>query len=135
MELLKKKKIHVIRVKDLRKMAEIHRTTFYRHYQTPHDVLLEVEYDSIKGFQNTSGPLNDIADLKEHAARMCSYLSENRALVKPFIQNNTDSDITLIFQNYMDGFITSRKVLYRGRIWAQTPFGFCKPFTPMEVVH
>lgn len=47
---------------------------------------------------------------------MCSYLSENRALVKPFIQNKTDSDITLIFQNYMDGFITSRKVLYRGRI-------------------
>ena len=101
MELLTKKKIHEISVKELRKVAEIHRTTFYRHYQTPHDVLLEVEYDSIKGFQNTSGPLNDIADLKEHAARMCSYLSENRALVKPFIQNNTDSDITLIFQNYM----------------------------------
>lgn len=73
MELLTKKKIHEISVKELRKMAEIHRTTFYRHYQTPHDVLLEVEYDSIKGFQNTSGPLNDIADLKEHAARMCSY--------------------------------------------------------------
>ena len=88
MELLTKKRIHEISVKELRKVAEIHRTTFYRHYQTPHDVLLEVEYDSIKGFQNSSGPLNDIADLKEHAARMCSYLSENRALVKPFIQNN-----------------------------------------------
>ena len=115
MELLKKKTIHEISVKELCEVSEINRTTFYRHYQTPHDVLLEVEYDFMKGFQNPPAPFNDIADLKKHATRMCSYLFESRDLVKLFLQNNTDSDIPLIFQNSMDGFLTSRKVLYRGK--------------------
>lgn len=115
MELLKKKRIHEISVKELCEASGINRTTFYRHYQTPHDVLLEVEYDFLKGFQNTPVPFSEIADLEKNTARMCNYLSENRALVKLFIQNNTDSDIILIFQNSMDGFILSRKVLYKGK--------------------
>ena len=115
MELLKKKNIHEISEKELCEVSGINRTTFYRHYQTPHDVLLEVEYDFMKGFQNTPVPLNNVADLDKHAVCMCNYLFENRALVKLFIQNNTDSDISLIFQNFIDGFLASRKVLYRGQ--------------------
>ena len=56
-KLLNKKNISKISINELCEIAEINRTTFYRHYQTPHDVLLEVEYDFIKGFQNTPVPI------------------------------------------------------------------------------
>lgn len=114
MNLLKKKHISEISVSELCEEAQINRTTFYRHYQTAHDVLLEIEFDFVKSFYDIPVSSKDAKDMKKHATCMCEFLNENKDIVKLFIRNNTDSDLTLIFQNYSNGFLASRKVLYKG---------------------
>lgn len=114
MKLLKKKHINDISVSELCRLSEINRTTFYRHYQTPHDVLLDVEFDFVESFCNIPVSPEDAADLKKYAARMCSFVYENKDIVKLFMQNNTDSDIILIFQNIFNEFLPFGKVMYRG---------------------
>ncbi len=49
MQLLKKKDINKISVKELCENAGINRTTFYNHYGSPYDVLSEMEDDLIEG--------------------------------------------------------------------------------------
>ena len=115
MRLLKKKNINEISVSELCEEAEINRTTFYRHYQTPHDVLLEIEFDFVNDFYEVPVSAIDAKNMDKHAVRMCKFLYDNKESAKIFIRNNTDSDFTQIFQNFTDGFIASRSVLYKGR--------------------
>lgn len=48
LKLLKEKSIGKISVSELCKEAEINRTTFYRYYETPRDILQEIALDCIK---------------------------------------------------------------------------------------
>lgn len=114
MRLLKKKNIDEISVSQLCKEAEINRTTFYRHYQTPHDVLLEIEFDFMNDFYEMPVSL-DTKNMKEYAVCMCELLYDIKDTVKIFIRNNTDRDVNQIFQKFTDSFLASREVLYKGR--------------------
>lgn len=114
MELLKKKHISRISVSEVCQRAEINRTTFYRHYQTPHDILLEIELDFVKRFYELPVNTSQTADMRSLAARMCRFLYDSRETARVFIRNNTDSDLTQISQNLADDFLASRKVLYKG---------------------
>lgn len=115
LKLLEKKHIDEISISELCQVSEINRTTFYRHYQTPHDVLLAIEIDFVRGFYDAPISAADARDLQKYAVRMCNFLFENKETAKLFIRNNTDNDLTLIYQNFADGFLSSRKILYRGR--------------------
>ncbi len=63
MALLKKKNIRKISVNELCETAEINRTTFYRHYQTPHDVLIDIELDFAKLAQEKPLPSTARGDI------------------------------------------------------------------------
>lgn len=115
MRLLKKKHIDDISVSELCAEAQINRTTFYRHYHTPHDVLMEAELDFITEFYAVPVLLKDAADIRRHAVRMCNFLYDNKDLVKLFISNNMDLDFTDLFQNFADEFLGSRIVRYKGQ--------------------
>jgi len=115
LRLLEKKHIDEISVSELCQASEINRTTFYRHYQTPHDVLLEMEFDFVSRFYDTPGTTNDWNDMWKTAVRMCHFIYDDKETVKLFMRNNTDSDFTQIFQNFSDGFLASRKVLYKDK--------------------
>lgn len=47
--LLKEKPISKITVKEICELAEINRTTFYKHYQDPYDLLGQLEEEAISG--------------------------------------------------------------------------------------
>lgn len=115
MKLLEKKHIDDISISELCELSGINRTTFYRHYQTPYDVLLEIELDFAKNFCNIPQPLKEVEDFKEYITQISDVFYENRDTVRLFIQNCTDSDIALIFQNLVNSFTASRKILYKGR--------------------
>ncbi len=115
LRLLNKKHIDSISISELCQEAEINRTTFYRHYQTPHDVLMEIELDYMNEFYEVPILAKSSKDMQEHAVRMCAHLYEDRELVKLFIRNNTDNDVRLLFQNFTDDFLASRSVYYKGR--------------------
>lgn len=115
MDLLQKKHIRDISVSELCAQAEINRTTFYRHYQTPHDVLMEIEFDYINEVYEVPPPTNDVNDLRDYAVRMCTFLQENSQNAKLFIKNNSDHDFRVLFQTFTNAFLDDRSVQYKGK--------------------
>ncbi len=115
MSLLKEKNIREISVNELCDVSEINRTTFYRHYQTPHDVLLDIEFDFTNLTQEKPLPSTARNDVKKHALYLCEFLDEHRDTMKLFLQNSSDSDVAVIYQRYFDLSLASRQLLYKGR--------------------
>ncbi len=115
MQLLSKKHINDISVSELCRTAQINRTTFYRHYQTPHDVLMDLEMDFVQSFHSTPVTSMDPDGMRQYAIRMCCFLYDNREIVKLFIVNNMDQDFMSVFQNMSDSFLRTRMLKYKGR--------------------
>lgn len=115
MKLLQKKHIEDVSVSELCEVSAINRTTFYRHYQTPHDVLMEIELDFMHEFYEVPTPTKSMGDIRSHAVRMCNFLYDNKETAKLFIRNNTDDDFRLLFQNFADAFVSARTVHYKGK--------------------
>lgn len=115
MKLLQEKHISHISVVELCKRSGINRTTFYRHYQTPHDVLLDVEFDFVRDFHEPLLASKEIHDQKAYITHMCHYIYKYKDLAKLFIKNNTDGDMMYIFQNLSNTFFASQSVIYKGQ--------------------
>lgn len=107
MRLLERKSLEKINITELCQEAGINRTTFYRYYELPRDVLTEMQdeffKDTLKYFQD---PLteNDIE-------RFFVCLSENAALVRLFFQYNSDEDWMNFFSRIYNSFPGRRKRL------------------------
>ncbi len=93
MRLLEKKSLEKINITELCQEAGINRTTFYRYYELPRDVLTEMQNEF---FEETLGrfqkPLT-VSDIE----RLFVCLSEHAELVKLFFQYNSDEDWANIF--------------------------------------
>ncbi len=100
MRLLEKKPLEKINITELCQEAGINRTTFYRYYELPRDVLTEMQNeffeDTLEHFQN---PLT-ASDIE----RLFACLSEHAALVKLFFRYNSDEDWTNIFAQIYHSF-------------------------------
>ncbi len=86
--LLKEKPLDKISITELCREAGINRTTFYRHYELPKDVLMEMQSDYFEdSFKHLQKPMatNDIE-------QFFVYLREHSELVKLFLQYNSDAD-------------------------------------------
>lgn len=114
LRLLQKKHITQISVSALCKEAEINRTTFYRHYETPDDVLMEIASDYIKDFRKFSSSWNASHDLYDEIVQLCRFIYSHSDMAKLLIRNNTNDGITKIFQELSDDFVGTRKILYKG---------------------
>ncbi len=128
MTLLNKKHINEISVVELCELSGINRTTFYRHYQTPHDILMEIELDFIKDFNDTVPKHKHGIDAKQYSIELCQYIFERKDIVKMFIQNNTDGDLAAIVQDFTNSFLVSRKMLYKGRTVGSDAFRLMQTF-------
>lgn len=98
--LLVKKPLDKVNITELCQEAGINRTTFYRYYELPKDVLTEMQRDffeeTLEHFQR---PLT-IGDI-EHFF-MC--LSERAELVKLFFKYNSDTEWVDIFTDIFNSF-------------------------------
>lgn len=90
--LLETKELDKISVSELCKEAGINRATFYRHYETPKQVLLELEMDFIsKMEQNISYPSSK-KEVKKSMEEFCTYLYEHSSTVKLLLRSNSTMD-------------------------------------------
>ena len=90
LHLLENKNIDKINVTELCRESSINRATFYTHYETPHDVLLEIEQELIQ---------NLIAEIEKKIDRIsntnmlftaeiiCQYIYQHADLVKIMLKN------------------------------------------------
>lgn len=100
MRLLAVKPLDKVSITELCREAGINRTTFYRYYEFPKDILLEMQSDFFEeSFGHFQCPLT-AKDVEPFFMR----LSENTQLVKYFFQYNSDTDWIQIFCKVYQSF-------------------------------
>lgn len=86
--LLKEESIYKLSVRALCDGAGINRTTFYKYYATPFELLGEIEEDMLMRVQETL--MQSEEDRTSGIAGVCRYLEENIELSRMLINNNVD---------------------------------------------
>lgn len=88
-ELMREKPLDDIRVAELARHARISRTTFYRYFQSPYDVALQIGDRFFDGLVEVTGndftPDLDIGDdlaIESHVMPRVSYLKDNIDLIR-----------------------------------------------------
>lgn len=104
LRLLQKKSLDKINVSELCRESGINRATFYNHYETPHDVLIDVAQDIVLDLTELSNHPQSLQALREYLEDICSYLKEHSDLIKILISCNTDADVAIIFNNLNQSF-------------------------------
>lgn len=100
LKLLEKKPLDKVNITELCQESGINRTTFYRYYDLPKDILTEMQSDFFKEiFRDFKNPLT-ISDIE----RLFLCLSEHAELIKLFFQYNSDADWANIFTNIYSSF-------------------------------
>lgn len=100
LRLLKVKNIDKINISELCREAGINRATFYRHYEFPHDVLLDIEADFVKELYAMTGKPKSMQEAKRFLEIMCTYLYEHSDMVKLFIRCNSDTDFARLLDEF-----------------------------------
>lgn len=94
LRLLDGKSLEKISITELCREAGVNRTTFYRYYEFPKDILLEMQSEFFEeSFDHFQHPLTS-ADIERFFGR----LSEHASLVKLFFRYNSDTDWVQIFE-------------------------------------
>ncbi len=104
MRLLKDKPLDKISITELCREAGINRTTFYRHYEWPRDVLTEMQNDFFaETFDHFQKPMT-VGDVE----RFFVCLADHVDLVKLFFQHNSDTDWMQLFTRIYTCFPANR---------------------------
>lgn len=98
--LLTEKTLDKVTITDLCQEAGINRTTFYRYYEVPRDVLMEMQNEF---FKETIGQFHKPLAVND-VERLFVCLSEHTELVKIFLQYNSNTDWTNIFTQIYNSF-------------------------------
>ena len=93
LRLLKIKPLDKISIVELCNESGINRTTFYRHYEFPADLLKEMQADFVEEMQNSLKKPMTEKDLTQ----IIDYLQQNSELVSLFICYNSDTEWTDMF--------------------------------------
>ena len=99
--LLEKKDLDKISITELCRESGINRVTFYRHYEIPHDILMEMEKSLLNELKQAYPLPKSLPALRQYLEDTCSLLDDNIHLLKLIIRNNTDSDFCILFNEIM----------------------------------
>lgn len=92
LRVLKKKELKQITITELCAEADINRITFYRHYETPCDVLEDVGRDMFTALQTELKPPKSLPDFERYIEDMCTYLYEHSDTVLILLHRSSDTD-------------------------------------------
>jgi AcrR family transcriptional regulator len=92
--LLAQESIYKVSVRALCQEAGVNRSTFYKYYGSPYDVLAELENDLLSSIQTAldSAPLPDADGERAQLGAICAFLEDNAETVRLLISNNVDPD-------------------------------------------
>ncbi|MGN0165609.1 MAG: TetR/AcrR family transcriptional regulator [Lachnospiraceae bacterium] len=88
--LLEKKTINKISVREICETAEINRTTFYKYYGSPYDLLEDIENILLNSLSEKINKV-DSSSYKQ-LPEILEYLNENCKLFRLLINNNADPE-------------------------------------------
>lgn len=109
LRLLETKTLDKIRISELCEESSINRATFYRHYVTVQDVLVELETDFVKQMIPNAVPSKDEAETRRRMESACAYLYDHRDIARILFRNNTDRDVVARLNDLYRQFWDLRK--------------------------
>ncbi len=96
LRLLETRSIDKINVTELCNESGINRATFYRHYDVPRDVLIEIgnalSEDVVAKFDML--PISETSHGYRYIEDLCSYFYDHSAIIKVLISNSSEDDLT-----------------------------------------
>lgn len=90
LKLLKEKPIAKITVKEICELAEINRTTFYKHYSDPYDLLKQLELEAIHGLLSVIEDMKDNDPARVLLPILCA-IQKNRELFHHLTSAQSDN--------------------------------------------
>lgn len=107
LRLMNKKPLDKITVKELCEESGINRTTFYRHYGVPRDVLIDMEAD----FSNQLRERFDVTkinDISSYSEELLTYLYNHSDILKILILNNSADDFMRMINSMFEKVLQSK---------------------------
>lgn len=109
MELLNKKSFDEIKVVDICEMAQVHRTTFYKHFEDKYHLLNYVTNVIINELLESFAPIQGYASPEEFYTLMLkaivTYVHSNRRKFQLIVKNNTSGMFIHTMQNIISAHI------------------------------
>ncbi|MBR4290993.1 MAG: TetR/AcrR family transcriptional regulator C-terminal domain-containing protein [Oscillospiraceae bacterium] len=93
LRLLAHNKLDDISVTALCREAGINRATFYNHYNSPSQLLEEMEHALVSELSRLNPPVSSIEDILENTEKSCILLKENAALIDILVCYHIDRDL------------------------------------------
>lgn len=90
-KLLHEKSIHKISVREICDFAQVNRTTFYKYYGSPYDLLEGIEGELLSQIDGYLGSVSEHSD-EERLQKVLSYAINNIDLCRLLLNNNVDPD-------------------------------------------
>lgn len=98
LKILKEKELDTINVTELCREAGVNRATFYRHYEIPRDVLVEIQQDLFRELRQKISLPGTLGDIRYVVEQLCIYMNDHQELLRILVQNNSDTD----FANFIN---------------------------------
>lgn len=114
-KLIDEEDVDKITVLELCQKAGINRSTFYKHYGCPHEVVVEIEEEIVRGledafqekFKDSSPSITTTVEC------FCSYLFDHRTTVKALFRNpfTNQEFLQMLNQNFNDHIIGKQEIM------------------------
>ena len=108
LELLERKNLANISVKELCETADVHRTTFYLHYTDPADLLREIEQDFLDQIPTPPKVIDEPSQeqLLEATTAFFDYIRQNGSTTRILFSESAESSFSLRLVEYLcSGYI------------------------------
>lgn len=103
LKLLKEKELDSINVTELCREAGVNRATFYRHYEIPRDILMEIQRELYRELRRKISLPTTPGEIRSVVEQLCIYMNEHQELLRILIHNNSDTDfVSFINDTYLE---------------------------------
>lgn len=97
LRLLKEKDLSKVSITELCHEAGINRATFYRHYNVPQDVLVDIEKELIDKAQNIAPLPATTKGIMPYLEKLFTFIYDNAELARILIRSNTETHLIELF--------------------------------------
>ena len=108
LRLLKTKPLDKIKINELCAESGVNRATFYRHYETLHEVLHEIEVEFIRQMPHPAKPPRTVTEARDHMEAVCTYFYDHSDMIKLLFLNRTDADMRQGLNEFYRSFLELR---------------------------
>jgi len=108
LRLLSTEQLEDISVTALCKESGINRATFYNHYNSPSQLLKEMEEALVSDLLRLHPPAKDFETIVSQVEKSCEYLKEHAALFEILVRYHVDRDLENMVINVVQHYTTHR---------------------------